>query len=339
VEEKDMAIPRVFVSSTCYDMRYIRENLKFFIKNMGFEPVLSEEGGVYYDPSKHVQDACLAEVPNCQMFVLIIGGRFGSKFKGKAESITNHEYREAAKAKIPVFAMVEQQVNAEYRVYAKNKGNTDVASKIKYPAVDSTKIFDFMEEVESKAINNALVPFSDFNELESYLKQQWAGLMFSFLTTKAENERVTNMLETLTTMSNRIEFLSKQILSSVGKDLEKINALLFENLVQSGVFYILRRFDVKFCPADFIEHKDIEAFISGKRISIKKSRNSVELQAINGPKEANITFIPEAYHKLEEKYVEIRKKMLKILSENGFSAEFFLDSIRKKTVSEGPEEF
>ena len=52
-----MPAPRVFVSSTCYDLRYIRENLKFFIRTLGFEPVLSEEGAVFYDPSMPVEDA------------------------------------------------------------------------------------------------------------------------------------------------------------------------------------------------------------------------------------------------------------------------------------------
>jgi hypothetical protein len=42
-----MATPRVFISSTCYDLKYIRENLKFFIQNAGYEPVLSEEGNVF----------------------------------------------------------------------------------------------------------------------------------------------------------------------------------------------------------------------------------------------------------------------------------------------------
>lgn len=27
-----MATPRIFVSSTCYDLKYIRENLKFFVR-------------------------------------------------------------------------------------------------------------------------------------------------------------------------------------------------------------------------------------------------------------------------------------------------------------------
>ena len=45
-----MAIPRVFISSTCYDLKYIRENLRFFIKTIGYDPILSEEGGIFYDP-------------------------------------------------------------------------------------------------------------------------------------------------------------------------------------------------------------------------------------------------------------------------------------------------
>jgi len=59
-----MAIPRVFVSSTCYDLHYIRENLKFFIKNMGFEPIMSDVGNVFYDPAKEVRVVCQSAIVN-----------------------------------------------------------------------------------------------------------------------------------------------------------------------------------------------------------------------------------------------------------------------------------
>ena len=125
-----MASPRVFISSTCYDLKYIRENLKFFIKTLGYEPVLSEEGSVFYNPEKHVQDACLAEVPASQLFVLIIGGRFGSQYRTGPKSITNHEFLEAVKARVPIFALVEQGVYDQYFVFVSNKGNKEVdASK------------------------------------------------------------------------------------------------------------------------------------------------------------------------------------------------------------------
>ncbi|WP_080433087.1 DUF4062 domain-containing protein [Burkholderia ubonensis] len=84
-----MATSRVSISSTCYDLKYIRENLKYFIRNIGCEPVLSEDGSVFFDLAKHTHDSCLTEVQNCQIFFLTIGGRFGGEFNGKSTSIAN----------------------------------------------------------------------------------------------------------------------------------------------------------------------------------------------------------------------------------------------------------
>ncbi|MCJ7423536.1 DUF4062 domain-containing protein [Candidatus Bathyarchaeota archaeon] len=326
-----MAVPRVFVSSTCYDLRYIRENLKFFVKNMGFEPVLSEEGSVYFDPSKHVQDSCLAEVPNCQMFVLIIGGRFGSKYKDKPESIVNYEYREAAENKIPVFAMVEQQVYGEYRVYQKNKENKNIdASKITYPSVDSTKIFDFMEEVQGKSVNNALVPFSDFNELESYLKQQWAGMMFSFLTRKSESERVASTLETLATMSNRIEFLSKQILSSVGKDVEKLNAELYEVVSASEFVYrpMAEFFPGVFSPVNIVRESDFQKAIAKSDAAISFHKGGGLRVA---SKAGDIWYIsPTVLKTVELGYLELRERLIDILSKANMTPEAFVKALKER---------
>ncbi|MFK5895110.1 MAG: DUF4062 domain-containing protein [Pseudomonadota bacterium] len=106
-----MAAPRVFISSTFYDLKYVRDNLKYFVKTIGYEPVLSEEGSVFYNPVEHTHDACLSELPNCQILVLIIGGRYVGEFHDKEHSITNAEYKEAVKLNIPVFALVDQQVH------------------------------------------------------------------------------------------------------------------------------------------------------------------------------------------------------------------------------------
>lgn len=72
-----MANPRVFVSSTCYDLGEVRDSLYSFIKSYNFDPVLSERGDVFYHPELHTHDSCIKEIENCQIFVLIIGGRFG----------------------------------------------------------------------------------------------------------------------------------------------------------------------------------------------------------------------------------------------------------------------
>jgi Domain of unknown function (DUF4062) len=36
-----MATSHVFISSTWYDPKYIRENLRYFVKTLGYEPVLN----------------------------------------------------------------------------------------------------------------------------------------------------------------------------------------------------------------------------------------------------------------------------------------------------------
>jgi hypothetical protein len=38
-----MARPRIFISSTYYDLRYIRSSLEIFIEALGFDAILSEK--------------------------------------------------------------------------------------------------------------------------------------------------------------------------------------------------------------------------------------------------------------------------------------------------------
>jgi hypothetical protein len=72
-----MAVPRVFISSTCYDLDAIRDSLRSFIESVGFDPCLSDRGDVFYHPDLHTHDSCINEIGNCHLFVLLIGGRFG----------------------------------------------------------------------------------------------------------------------------------------------------------------------------------------------------------------------------------------------------------------------
>jgi hypothetical protein len=47
-EAFEMARPRVFVSSTYFDLKDLRSSLDQFIKTLGFEAVLSEKGNIAY---------------------------------------------------------------------------------------------------------------------------------------------------------------------------------------------------------------------------------------------------------------------------------------------------
>ncbi|MHB9073386.1 MAG: DUF4062 domain-containing protein [Desulfobaccales bacterium] len=314
-----MAIPRVFVSSTCYDLKYIRENLKYFIKRLGYDPVLSEEGSIFFNPSLHTHDACIAEVPNCQMFVLIIGGRFGSQFKGEVHSITNAEYREAVRLKTPIFAIVEQTVYNDSHVYSHNLANESIdASSIIYPSVDNISIFNFIDEVKANAVNNAIVPFRDFADIETYLTQQWAGMMYAFLTRDNENARMTDTLEMMKEMNERIEILSRQILRSVGTTEAKITAELYDTMIPYSNIRILSFENIGLNLKKILENTTIEEYISASGFKYFIDSNILTVTGDRYSMQSKYRLTAEIYQKL-------RNELIGILDKHGITIERYLE--------------
>lgn len=49
-----MAIPKVFISSTYYDLKQERDNIARFIKDLGYEPIMHERAGVTYTQNEPV---------------------------------------------------------------------------------------------------------------------------------------------------------------------------------------------------------------------------------------------------------------------------------------------
>ena len=71
-----MAAPRIFISSTCYDLQEIRFQLRRFIQDIGYEPVMSEFGDIFYDLGDHVQ----IPVQTCHPFRNKVATHSGGKF-------------------------------------------------------------------------------------------------------------------------------------------------------------------------------------------------------------------------------------------------------------------
>jgi hypothetical protein len=57
-----MAKPRIFISSTFYDLRQIRSELDKFIMNLGYEPLRNEEGDIPYGKEEELQKYCYREI-------------------------------------------------------------------------------------------------------------------------------------------------------------------------------------------------------------------------------------------------------------------------------------
>jgi hypothetical protein len=87
--------------------------MDLFIESLGFDGVLSEKGDIAYTSDRPLDESCYREVENADIFVLIIGGRYGSEISGESkksedfferyESITKKEYGTAVDKDMPVY--------------------------------------------------------------------------------------------------------------------------------------------------------------------------------------------------------------------------------------------
>lgn len=221
-----MAFPRVFVSSTCYDLGEIRDGLVSFITSYSYEPVLSERGDIFYHPDFHTHESCIQEIDNCQLFILIIGGRFGGHhIIDRKKSIVNAEYEAARHCAIPVFSFVKREVLEDLRLYEKNKANKDIVGKIVFPSIEQQEyahdIFEFINRVRNSPVNNGLFSFDFGRDIQELLRKQWAGMAFDFLTKRRlrnELEVTTTLIENLTLASGKTEELLENIFRHLDKE-------------------------------------------------------------------------------------------------------------------------
>lgn len=228
-----MAQPRVFVSSTCYDLQEIRFQLRTFIEDFGFIPVMSEYGDIFYDYKKHIQESCKEEIEKSQFFILIIGNNFGSIYYKHntssimPDSVTMQEFRKSIETNIYKHIFVNKFVDYDYKNYKnllekyiskhfesveveENKINdiiNDLINKFKkeymYPKESYKYIFNFLDIVYSLRSNNAVIIYENFENIKLSLRKQWSGFMYEAVT---KNRSVSiNVIERLGDKINRIE--------------------------------------------------------------------------------------------------------------------------------------
>ncbi len=135
-----MARPRVFVSSTFYDLRQVHADLERFISQLGYEPVLHERGRVAYGSKKELEEYCYREIDLCDILISIIGGRYGTGSQQQPYSITQSELKRAVERGKAVFIFVESSVHAEYQTFLKNKETQGMV----YGFVDNVAVYKFI---------------------------------------------------------------------------------------------------------------------------------------------------------------------------------------------------
>lgn len=218
-----MARPRIFLSSTFYDLRQVRTDIDIFIDTLGYEIIRNEEGEIPYGKEEALEEYCYKEIKNIDILVSIIGGRFGSESTRGHSSISQLELKTALKENKQVYIFIEKNVLSEYETYLINK-----EGQMKFRYADDIRIYQFMEEIKGLPNNNNIKGFETANEITRYLKEQLAGLFQRFLeeqTRIREFSLIQNLEKTAQTLNKLVNIISDE---NKDKD-DEINKVLMIN--------------------------------------------------------------------------------------------------------------
>jgi hypothetical protein len=238
-----MAKPKVFISSTCYDLGVVRSELRLFITGFGFEPIMSDHSDILYDPKHHTHDSCISEISSSDLLVLLIGSRLGGRALPSAKalvalenaegdsseskiakikdrlSITQLETLRAIELGVPIYAFVQNDVLRDHHLYEKNKSKLDIIGEIDFPSIErrdtAEYIFEFINYIRSRANNNSIFEFSNVEDVRNCLRSQWAQLFQRLLSERVLQQKTQQEFRSVTA---QIEDLKAAILTSIGND-------------------------------------------------------------------------------------------------------------------------
>lgn len=244
-------IPRLFVSSTYFDLKHVRERLEKFIENYGFEPILFESDKVTYQHGKEIDQSAYFEVGLCHVMILIVGGRYGSpSSKESVEeerkaydddyiSITRKEFETASKKNIPILIFVDRNVFSEYQTYKENQeffdklyleplAETSENKKFKFAHVDHINVFRFVDLLKTKPIKT----FEKVEEIESYIKSQLSGMFYLYLESLKKSADDNKILDTISELNN-VTLRMNEMLASVGKQILGEDKIEYEKVIEN----------------------------------------------------------------------------------------------------------
>lgn len=251
-----MARPRIFISSTFYDLKQIRSDIDSFISNLGYDSIRNEEGDIPYGKEEALEEYCYKEIKSVDILISIIGGRFGSESQKSNSSISQMELKTALKENKQVYIFIENSILSEFETYLLNKH-----LEVQYKYVTDVRVYKFIEEIKNLDSNNNIKGFDSASDITKYLKEQFAGLFQRFLheqTRIKEVSLINNLQKTANTLNKLVNFLSEE-----NKDKEvEINKIL---MINHPLVEILS--ETLAIPYNFYieEYSDLNKFLNARR--------------------------------------------------------------------------
>jgi hypothetical protein len=252
-----MAKPRVFISSTYYDLRNVRSDLERFMREQGYEPIMFERGNVAYGAEERLEEDCYREISTCDILINLIGGKFGSESSNSKYSISQNELRTAVKLGKQIYIFIEKSVHAEYATYVANKNVKGFTPT----SVNDIRVFGFIEEVMALSGRNPIQPFEISQDIVSFLREQWAGL-FQLLLQEHGRQREVNLFEKIESTADTLNQLVTFLTEERSKGDQTVKDILLSN---HPLFIALRKTMKIPYPIFFKNLGEMEALLNARK--------------------------------------------------------------------------
>ena len=167
--------PNVFLSSTMYDLSELRVQLRQFIDGLGWRAVRSEHDSFPIDANQTTVENSRRNVrDNADVFVMVVGARYGSVDAEADKSVTNLEFVEARARGVPVYVFVRKDVLAQMRVQMRVwKANPEADYS---GIVDTPRVFEFIDSFRGGG-EVLTFEFATAEDIVNTLRNQFAYLV------------------------------------------------------------------------------------------------------------------------------------------------------------------
>lgn len=214
--------PRIFVSSTFYDLKYIREDLSNFIKAHDFDPIMFEDGDIGYTPWKELDSSCYETMKSADMVILIIGGNYGSRATNEDNgfenylSVTRKEFQTALNSRIPIYTFVDSKVLTEYETFDLNlEALRSNPKSIKFKNTKDINVFYFIREIYQLG-DLVVTSFERSDDIKEFLSKQWSDMFKKYLQFLKDDIQIKTLDKTIDGMKDVVGEM-KIMLEGVGK--------------------------------------------------------------------------------------------------------------------------
>ncbi|HEX3464744.1 MAG TPA: DUF4062 domain-containing protein [Candidatus Elarobacter sp.] len=184
------SVPTVMVSSTFYDLREVRHQIRRMVEgDLGYQVLISESPEFPIDTDVGAIENCRRRVErDVDVLVLVVGNRYGSIDLSSGKSVTTVEYLTARAKGIPIYVFVEKRTlvlaDARLAVPVEQRGALGAL-------VDNVELFEFIERI--RAVDKVWVNgFETADDITGALRTQFAyiakrGLVLQI---KSQQERM-----------------------------------------------------------------------------------------------------------------------------------------------------